>query len=331
MADPSGTFPYRTVCCKIKIMETSQKSRKRFSAAYTLLPESEFTAKIHALEEILRYCTLCPRECRVDRTAGERGYCNTGDAPFVSSWNPHFGEERPLVGRHGSGTIFLGNCNLGCIFCQNYTISHFGEGREITHENLAEIMLSLQNMECHNINLVTPTHQAPAIVRALKIASDKGLEIPIVYNCGGYESVETLKILEGIVDIYMPDFKYADKAYAAKYSNAPDYPEAAKLAIKEMHRQVGDLIINEDGVAERGLLVRHLVLPEDIAGTAEVVKFIAEEISRDTYVNIMNQYYPCYKAFENPPLNRRITGREYSVAIEHAIKAGLKRLDGMTV
>jgi putative pyruvate formate lyase activating enzyme len=312
-------------------MDSSKNSQKKFRAAYTLLPENVFIAKIKALEEILLSCQLCPRECHVDRTSGGRGFCNTGDTPFVSSWNPHFGEERPLVGRYGSGTIFLGNCNLGCIFCQNYTISHLGEGIEISHEKLADIMLSLQAAGCHNINLVTPTHQVPAIVRALKIASERGLEIPIVYNCGGYESVETLKILDGIVDIYMPDFKYADTSHAAKYSNAPDYPETARLAIKEMHRQVGDLFINEMGIAERGLLIRHLVLPADIAGTAEVVKFIAEEISKNTYVNIMDQYYPCYMARENPPLNRRITGSEYSAAIQHAIKAGLKRLDGITV
>jgi len=312
-------------------METYGKSQERFSAAYTLLSESEFIAKIKALEEMLKSCCLCPRKCHVDRTAGERGFCNTGDTLFISSWNPHFGEERPLVGRHGSGTIFLGNCNLGCIFCQNYTISHLGEGIEISHEKLADIMLSLQNTGCHNINLVTPTHQVPAIVRALKIASDSGLEIPIVYNCGGYESTDTLKILEGIIDIYMPDFKYADKWHASKYSNAPDYPEKARLAIKEMHRQVGDLIINQEGIAERGLMIRHLVLPGDIAGTAKVVKFIASELSKDTYVNIMDQYYPCYKAFENSPLNRRITGKEYSAAIEHAIRAGLKRIDGVTV
>jgi len=312
-------------------METSRKPRKKFRAAYPQLSESAFIKKITAFEEVLKSCCLCPRECHVDRTAGERGFCNTGDRPFVSSWNPHFGEERPLVGRHGSGTIFLGNCNLGCIFCQNYTISHLGEGIEISHEKLADIMLSLQNTGCHNINLVTPTHQVPALVRALKIASNKGLEIPVVYNCGGYESVDTLKILDGIVDIYMPDFKYADKGRASKYSNAPDYPEKAKLAIKEMHRQVGDLIINQEGIAERGLLIRHLVLPSGIAGTEEVVKFIASEISKDTYVNIMDQYYPCYKAFENPPLNRRITEKEYSAAIEHAIRTGLKRIDGVTV
>ena len=312
-------------------MDSPKNPQKKFRAAYTLLPENVFVAKIKALEEILLSCELCPRKCHVNRTSGEKGFCNTGDTPFVSSWNPHFGEERPLVGRYGSGTIFLGNCNLGCIFCQNYTISHLGDGVEISHEKLADIMLSLQAAGCHNINLVTPTHQVPAIVRALKIASDRGLEIPLVYNCGGYESVGTLKILDGIVDIYMPDFKYADSSYAAKYSNAPDYPETARLAIKEMHRQVGDLIINEMGIAERGLLIRHLVLPEEIAGTAEVVRFIAEELSKNTYVNIMNQYYPCYRACENPPLNRRITGREFSAAIQHAVKAGLKRLDGITV
>ncbi|MDH4232907.1 MAG: radical SAM protein [Nitrospirota bacterium] len=315
----------------MKHMDSSKTPQNKFRAAYKSLSGSDFNARIKALEEILLSCELCPRACHVDRTSGERGYCNTGDAPFVSSWNPHFGEERPLVGRYGSGTIFLGNCNLGCLFCQNYTISHLGEGIEISHEKLAEIMLSLQAERCHNINLVTPTHQVPAIVRAMKIASDRGLEIPVVYNCGGYEAVGTLKLLEGIVDIYMPDFKYADASHAAKYSNAPDYPETARLAIKEMHRQVGDLVINEMGVAERGLLIRHLVLPEDIAGTAEVVKFIAEEISKNTYVNIMDQYYPCYMAWENPPLNRRITGREFSAAIQHAMKAGLKRIDGITV
>lgn len=296
---------------------------------YTMLSEGEFSARTKALEEILRSCVLCPRECQVDRTSGERGFCNTGDAPFVSSWNSHFGEERPLVGIYGSGTIFFGNCNLGCLFCQNYTISHLGEGIETTHENLAGVMLSLQDAGCHNLNLVTPSHQVPAIVRALKIAFNKGLRLPLVYNCGGYESVETLKLLAGIVDIYMPDLKYADEGYAEKYSYAPDYPEKAKAAIKEMHRQVGDLIINERGIAERGLLIRHLVLPEDIAGTAEVVRFIAEEISTNTYVNIMDQYHPCYKASENPPLDRRITTREYSAAIQHALRAGLKRIDGL--
>ena len=312
-------------------MEASGKSQERFRAAYTLLSERKFIAKINALEEILKSCCLCPRECHVDRTSGERGFCNTGDSLFVSSWNPHFGEERPLVGRHGSGTIFFGNCNLGCIFCQNYSISHLGEGTEISFSKLADIMLSLQNDGCHNINFVTPTHQMPMILRSLLIASEKGFKLPIVYNCGGYESLQSIELLDGIVDIYMPDFKYIDPDMALKYSKAQDYPEAAKAAIKEMYRQVGDLIIDKRGVALRGLLVRHLVLPEGIAGTEGVVKFLAEEISKNTYINIMDQYHPCFKAFDNPPLNRRITVKEYSDAVQLAEDAGLKRIDGVTV
>lgn len=303
----------------------------RFKPAYQSLSESEFSEKINRAGDILTDCRLCPRECHVDRTSGERGFCRTGDMPFVSSWGPHFGEERPLVGRYGSGTIFFGNCNLGCLFCQNYSISHLGEGTEITHEKLADIMLSIQTGGCHNINLVTPTHQSPAIIKAVRIAREKGLNIPLVYNCGGYESVDTLKILDGIIDIYMPDFKYSDKKCSSRYSDADDYPEVAKEAIKEMHRQVGDLQIDENGVAQRGLLVRHLVLPEDVAGTSEVVRFIAEEISKDTYINIMDQYHPCFKAFDNPPLDRRITDKEYSDAIKYALKAGLKRIDGVTI
>jgi putative pyruvate formate lyase activating enzyme len=251
--------------------------------------------------------------------------------PFVSSWGPHFGEERPLVGSHGSGTIFFGNCNLGCIFCQNYTISHLGEGREMSFERLAEVMLELQGIGCHNINLVTPTHQMPMILRALSIAAHKGLTIPIVYNCGGYESLEAVKLLDGVVDIYMPDFKYADPEMSLKYSKAKDYPAVAKAVIREMHRQVGDLVMDEDGIALRGLLVRHLVLPEGVAGTREVVRFIAEEISKNTYVNIMDQYRPCYKAFVNPPLDRRITEKEFTEAVKLALEAGLTRLDSVTV
>ncbi|MBI5025925.1 MAG: radical SAM protein [Nitrospirae bacterium] len=298
-----------------------------FKPAYLKLSREVLREKIQKAEAILKDCTLCPRNCKVDRTSGERGICKTGDKPFVSSWNPHFGEERPLVGRHGSGTIFFTQCNLRCLFCQNWTISHLGQGDEISFEKLAQIMIYLQQEGCHNINLVTPTHQVPMILRALEIAIHTGLELPIVYNSGGYESVETLQILDGIVDIYMPDFKYADPAVAMKYSKARDYPQVAKAAIKEMHRQVGDLIINEEGIALRGLLVRHLVLPEGLAGTEEVARFLVEEISPNTYTNIMAQYYPCYKAFDNPPLDRRITVEEYRKAIEAALKAGLKRLD----
>ncbi len=285
---------------------------------------------VRETESILQKCELCPRKCHVNRTAGERGFCRTGDKPFVSSWGPHYGEESPLVGRHGSGTIFFGNCNLGCIFCQNYTISHFGEGEEIPFEKLALIMLELQNSGCHNINLVTPTHQVPMILRSLETAKGKGLSVPIVYNCGGYESLRVIKLLEGIVDIYMPDFKYSDSEMSLKYSSAGDYPDTAKAAIKEMHRQVGDLVI-ENGVAKKGLLVRHLVLPEGIAGTEGVVRFIAEEISKNTYINIMNQYHPCFRAFSSPPLNRRITDKEYRDAMKLAKDAGLKRIDGVTV
>jgi putative pyruvate formate lyase activating enzyme len=301
-----------------------------FTPAYKLLPSGILSDKIQEAEEILKECTLCPRECRVDRTSDERGFCRTGSKPFISSWGPHFGEESPLVGRFGSGTIFFGNCNLGCLYCQNYSISHLGEGVEMSFEKLADIMLSLQKEGCHNINFVTPTHQMPMILRSLQIASQKGLNVPIVYNCGGYESLHAIKLLEGIVDIYMPDFKYMDPAMAKKYSYAKDYPEAAMLAIKEMHRQVGDLVIDK-GIALRGVLVRHLVLPEGIAGTPDVVKFIAEQISRDTYINIMDQYHPCYKAFENPPLSRRITNKEYIEALRLAQEAGLRRIDGITI
>ncbi len=302
-----------------------------FVPSYLQLPPGVLARKVEEAEEVLKECTLCPRECRIDRTAGEKGFCRTGNKPFISSYGAHFGEEKPLVGRRGSGTIFMGNCNLGCIFCQNYSISHLGEGMETSVKKLADTMLSLQNEGCHNINFVTPTHQMPMLLRSLLIASEKGLRLPVVYNCGGYESLHAIQLLEGIVDIYMPDVKYADPAMAKKYSQAENYPEAARAALKEMHRQVGDLLTDKRGIAFRGLLVRHLVLPERIAGTAEVVKFIAEEISTNTYINIMDQYHPCFKAIDYPPLNRRITGKEYAEALDMAIKAGLKRIDGVTV
>jgi len=302
-----------------------------FTPAYLRLPPNILSDNVREAEEILKECTLCPRECRVDRTSDQQGFCRTGDKPFISSYGPHFGEEKPLVGRFGSGAIFMGNCNLGCLFCQNYSISHLGEGIEISFEKLADIMLSLQKEGCHNINFVTPTHQMPMILRSLLIASEKGLNIPVVYNCGGYESLHAIEILDGIVDIYMPDFKYRDPAMALKYSKAEDYPQSAMAAIKEMHRQVGDLVTDQRGIAMRGLLVRHLVLPEGIAGTSGVVKFLAEEISKNTYINVMDQYHPCFKAFDHPPLNRRITPQEYADAVQIAIDGGLKRIDGMTV
>ena len=302
-----------------------------FTPAYLQLAPGLLSDKVKEAEEILKECTLCPRECRVDRTDGQKGFCKTGDTLFISSYGPHFGEEKPLVGRFGSGTIFMGNCNLGCIFCQNYSISHLGEGVGMTCEKLADTMLSLQKEGCHNINLVTPTHQMPMLLRSLLIASEKGLKVPIVYNCGGHESLHAIQLLEGVVDIYMPDFKYSDPAIAKKYSGAENYPAAVKAAIKGMHRQVGDLLIDKRGIALRGLIVRHLVLPGGIAGTLGVVKFIADKISKNTYINIMDQYHPCYKAFDHPPLDRRLTSQEYAKAVQMAEDAGLKRIDGVTV
>jgi len=299
----------------------------KFTPAYLKLSEYEFKEKVEQAFEIIKKCNLCPRNCNVDRTAGEKGACKVLDKPYVSSWGPHFGEERPLVGRYGSGTIFFGYCNLECVYCQNWTISHRGEGEEISCEDLAGIMIYLQNLGCHNINLVTPTHQVPQILRTLYIAIDQGLKIPIVYNCGGYESIETLKILDGIIDIYMPDFKYSDSEKAKKYSKIKKYAEVAKEALKEMHRQVGDLIINDQGIAVRGLLVRHLVLPNKIAGTEDVVRFIAEKLSTNTYINIMDQYRPCYNADEYPELNRKITKKEFEEALNIALRYGLKRID----
>ncbi len=229
--------------------------------------EGRLAAKIAAAAELLLSCEVCPHRCRVDRRHGELGICRTGDQPVVSSFGPHFGEEDPLVGEHGSGTIFFTHCNLFCIFCQNWEISHGGEGTEISVAQLAAIMLQLQAQGCHNINFVTPSHQVPMILAALPAAIEGGLKIPLVYNTGGYDAVETLRLLEGVIDIYMPDFKFWDPKVAAALTNAPDYPEVARAALKEMHRQVGDLALDERGIAYRGLLVRHLVLPEGLAGT----------------------------------------------------------------
>lgn len=287
----------------------------------------ELTTRIERAKEILENCELCPRHCHVNRLAGVEGKCRTASRAIVSSYAPHFGEEAPLVGKNGSGTIFFANCNLMCVFCQNYHMSQLGEGREVTKSELAEMMLSLQTRGCYNINLVTPTHVVPQILEALEIATIKGLSIPLVYNCGGYESVETLRLLEGIVDIYMPDMKYADEEIAQQHSGIENYPSANRAAVKEMHRQVGDLQINEEGVATRGLLVRHLVLPYRLAGTAQVVRFLAEEVSQNTYLNVMAQYRPCYKASQFPLINHQITREEFLEAINLAQRQGLERLD----
>jgi putative pyruvate formate lyase activating enzyme len=281
--------------------------------------------KIEKLEEILSACELCPRACGVNRTRGEKGYCKSDNHLVVSSVQTHFGEEDVLVGSHGSGTVFLTYCNLGCIYCQNYDISHLGYGQRMTEEELAFLVLGLQERGCHNINFVTPTHFTPQIVKAVKIAIEKGLHVPIVFNCGGYESKGTIALLDGIVDIYMPDIKYGGVENAMKYSNAPDYFDVCKEAVKEMHRQVGDLKVDERGIAWRGLLIRHLVLPNGLAGSAEVFKFIATELSKESYVNIMLQYRPMYKAYEYKELNRELKMSEYREAIEIAREWGLHR------
>ncbi len=288
---------------------TLEELKKRYQSALRLLEE----------------CRVCPRQCGVNRLQGEKGYCQLSSSLVISSYGPHFGEEPPLVGRHGSGTIFFTSCNLDCIFCQNYDISHLRHGEKVSPEELATIMLHLQQRGCHNINLVTPTPQTPQILQALYHARQKGLHIPVVYNCGGYEPLEVLKLLDGVVDIYMPDFKYSDEEKAFKLSGIRHYPQVAKEALKEMHRQVGDLEIDSQGIAQRGLLIRHLVLPNNLAGTAEIVRFIAHQLSPHSYVNIMDQYRPLFKADSYPPVNRSITGEEFQTAIDLARKEGLSR------
>lgn len=294
-----------------------------FEPSYLKLSESELDKRIEKLYKVLESCELCARKCRKNRLEGETEVCKSGKELIISSYAPHLGEEPELVGRNGSGTIFLTNCNLLCLYCQNYDISHLGEGEVKTEEEAADYMIKLQNMGCHNINFVTPTHFTPQIVKSIAIAKEKGLHLPIVWNCGGYENVETIKLLDGIVDIYMPDMKYGDNESAKKYSNAPDYVEKNFESVKEMHRQVGDLKV-EKGIAQRGLLIRHLVLPNNLAGSEEVLKFIAS-LSKDSYVNIMNQYRPCGEAYKYKELNRKPTLTEYHKVIDIARKLSLHR------
>jgi len=275
----------------------------------------------------LTHCELCPRECGVDRTKGEKGFCRTGRYAVVSSYNPHFGEESPLVGTGGSGTIFFTHCNLLCIFCQNYEISHQGMGDEVGPQILGRMMVQLQNWGCHNVNFVTPSHVVPQILEALPVAIELGLRVPLVYNTGGYDKVETLRLLEDVFDIYMPDIKFMDPQVAKRFCKAPDYPEVVREAVKEMHRQVGDLLLDERGIAYRGLLVRHLVMPHGLAQTPQVMKYLADEISPNTYVNIMDQWRPCGEAHLHPDLSRRISRQEYEEALEAARSVGLHRLD----
>jgi len=299
-------------------------------AAYLELYHSgKLGERVDAALSLLESCSVCPRSCNVNRLIVDVGKCRTPREVMVSGYGPHFGEEAPLVGKHGSGTIFFTNCNLRCLFCQNYSISQLGEGQKVGKKELAYIMLFLQAKGCHNINLVSPTHVVPQLLEALELAAGSGLHLPLVYNSGGYDAVETLRILDGVIDIYMPDMKYDNEVTAGDLSDVENYPEINKAAIKEMHRQTGDLEVDGEGVAQRGLLIRHLVLPHGLAGTKNIMNFLSNEVSRNTYVNIMDQYHPCYKAFQIPSLRRRISYVEFHEALSIAREAGISRLDKM--
>jgi putative pyruvate formate lyase activating enzyme len=300
-----------------------------FEPAYLHLSSDELDRRAASALEHMHVCDLCAWNCGVDRASGKKGFCRTALQARVSSSFPHHGEENPLRGVHGSGTIFFSFCNLRCQFCQNYEISQHGKGHDVTAGQIAAMMLQLQAAGCHNINLVSPSHVVAQVIEAIAIAARQGLRLPIVYNTGGYDSLPALELLDGIVDIYMPDMKYSDALVAARNSKVKEYPRRNRAAVSEMHRQVGDLTIDERGIAQRGLLVRHLVLPEGLAGTAEVVRFLADEVSRETYVNLMSQYRPEYLARKQDlgPLSRPVTGQEMAEAYALAERAGLHRFD----
>jgi putative pyruvate formate lyase activating enzyme len=309
-----------------------QKAEEWTPAYAKLEREGRLAQRVSQARAILERCQLCPRGCGVNRLSGERGFCRAPASAVVFAAHPHFGEEMSLVGDHGSGTIFFSHCNLRCIFCQNWPIAHEGQGTPASDEQVADMMLDLQRTGCHNINLVTPTHVMPSILSATRIALAKGLRIPLVYNTSGYERLETLRILDGIVDIYKPDMKYADPEKAAKYSaGASDYPEVARKAVLEMHRQVGVLKLDRRGIALRGLMIRHLVMPNRVAGTQEFIKWVAENLPKSTYVNIMAQYRVEYRAYDYPEIARGITVEEFLEAMEWAKWHGLTNLDPHSV
>ncbi len=289
----------------------------KYPSYLNLYESGELKERVEKAKEMLLSCKVCPHNCEVNRVKGELGYCKTGRYAIVSSYFPHKGEEFPIRGFRGSGTIFFSYCNMRCVYCQNYEVSHFGEGREVTPEELAGMMLELQDMGCHNINLVSPSHVVPQILEALFIAVEKGLRIPLVYNTSSFDSLESLRLLDGVVDIYLADLKYLSREYGRKYSKVKDYPTHAKEAIKEMFRQVGPLKVDERGIAVRGLIVRHLVLPNGISTTEEVMDFL-RSIDPNMAVNVMDQYFPFYKAKEYPELARRITPQEYEDALKKA-------------
>jgi putative pyruvate formate lyase activating enzyme len=298
-----------------------------FRPAYRTLPPSALQERVQQAAHHLAHCDLCPRRCGIDRLSGRTTPCRSGARALVYSYGPHHGEEHPLSGTRGSGTIFFSGCNLSCVFCQNWELSQGRGGQEASDEELARMMLELQEKGCHNINLVTPSHVVPQILGALAIAAAGGLNLPLVYNTGGYDSPRALALLDGVIDIYMPDMKFADSATARPFVGVPDYAEVNRAAVSEMHRQVGDLILDAEGVARRGLLVRHLVLPQNAGGTDAVLSYLAREISVETYINLMDQYRPCYRADEYPPLDRRPTRAEFREAVAVARALGLHRLD----
>ncbi|MCR4433488.1 MAG: radical SAM protein [Caldiserica bacterium] len=297
---------------------------RAFEPSYLkLYGTGELEKRVGEALESLKECRLCPRYCKVNRFQ-VKGFCRTGRYAAVSSYNAHFGEEPPISGYRGSGTIFFTNCNLRCIYCQNYPISQLGHGEEVSPEELAGMMLTLQNWGCHNINFVTPSHVVAQILEALLIAVPRGLSIPLVYNSSGYDSLEALRLLDGVVDIYMPDLRYSDNNAGKKFSGVNDYAEVSRTAVREMHRQVGDLKLDKEGIAIKGLLIRHLVLPNGWAGTKATMEFISRELSKETYISLMSQYFPAYKAVQNPQLNRRITKSEYEEAKKAMLQAGLE-------
>jgi putative pyruvate formate lyase activating enzyme len=299
-----------------------------FEPAYLkLLRSGELSRRVQTAYRRLEDCEICPRACRKNRLAGELGVCRSGVNARVSSYGPHLGEENPLRGWRGSGTIFFSGCNLRCQYCQNYEISQRESGNEVEPQELAAIMLELQSYGCHNINFVSPTHVIPQILSGVAIAAQAGLRLPLVYNTGGFDSLESLALLDDVVDIYMPDMKYASAQIAKYYSRIRDYPAVNQAAVREMHRQVGDLVLDERGLAQRGLLVRHLVLPNNLAGSDEILRFLAQEISKGTYLNLMDQYRPAYNAHRYPKLKRRITSQEYQHTRRLAAEFGLQRLD----
>ncbi len=309
---------------------TSKKNSQDWNPAYSKLEKKgKLKTKIEEAYEKMRRCSLCPHRCGVNRLKGERGFCRASANAAIASYNPHFGEEVPLVGRNGSGTIFFSNCNLRCVFCQNWPIAHEGRGRQVTDKQIAEIMLILQRRGCHNINLVTPTHFMPNVIAAARMAHKEGLRIPLCYNTGGYELVENIKLLDGIVDIYLPDLKFMDGKQADKYvfTGAHDYPKNAQESIIEMHRQVGDLVTDENNIALRGVILRHLVMPNHVSGAREFVKWVAKNLSTETYVNIMSQYRVEHKAYEYEKIARAVNYQEFSEALNWAKEAGLANLD----